>query len=116
LRQAPSLPKPGAGLHDSIMRAVHASAPAAPRVSRAFVWWVPVAAAASLAALAVWWQFRAPAPSAPPMPNEIASAPGDALDLGAQAPALLMAPLSNELARVDHDLHHATEAMLASFP
>ncbi len=117
----PSLRPADAALHDSIMRSVRAARrQPEPRREVALGWWLSGAMAASLAAAALWLHPRPPA--AVPTPQklaavtEMASAPGAALELGAQAPALFMAPLTNEMARVDQDLHSATAVLLESFP
>jgi hypothetical protein len=120
LRRKPALPAPDADLHDSIMRAVRAACREEQTPRRPSTAWMAAwALGISVAALAVGLWLRPPV--APPASKamaarDLAGAPGAALELGSQLPDLLMAPLSNELARVDHDLHQTTEALLASFP
>ena len=118
LRRPSAAPKPDPELHNSIMRAVRAARhEEQPRRKPFSLWPVVSGVGVSLAALCVGLLLRpqTPIPSAIAS-SELAQAPGTALDLGAEAPGLLMAPLSNELARVDHDIHHTTQVLLASFP
>jgi hypothetical protein len=118
LRHPPSAPPPDPALHDSIMRAVRAAARAEqPQRKPIFAWVVSAGVALSLAALAAGLLLRpAATPKSVMAPNDLAEAPGAALDLGERMPGMFMAPLSNELVRVDHDLHNTTQVLLASFP
>jgi len=119
LRRPAPAPKAALELHASIMRAVRAARHEEQPRRKPFSMWlmvsgVGVSLAAVCAGLLLW-----PHATTPPTvmaSSELAQAPGTALDLGAQVPGLLMAPLSNELARVDHDIHHTTQVLLASFP
>ena len=119
LRAKPSLPKPDPALHDSIMRAVRAAQtePAyAERLEhRGWMIAAGVTACAALALAFVVWR-NPPTPAPLLAQTELSQAPGAALDLSAQMPAMIMAPLSNELSRVDSDIHRTTEVLLASFP
>lgn len=123
LRAAPPpLPRPDAALRNSILLAVRASRAAAQPESRFFsknVWWLggAIGAAASVA-LALW---LVPRPVSPPprqlaVTTEMAAAPAAALDIGAQMPAILVAPLTNEMAHVDEDLQHTGQFLFGAFP
>jgi len=117
----PAMAAADAGLHDSIMRSVRAARRLQePRRELALGWWLSGALAAAVAAAVLWHPrpvvSREPQKMAVVTETEMAAAPGAALELGAQAPALIMAPLSNELARVDKDVQSATAVLLESFP
>ncbi|HTA31589.1 MAG TPA: hypothetical protein VK731_13940 [Candidatus Cybelea sp.] len=112
-----SVPPAAPSQHDSIMRAVRAAA----RRDKLARWFSPswLAVSATVAALAVmccWIIIHRP------MPANRQSLDGAAmvLELSEQMPdtmpKMVMAPLSNEWARVDRDLRDTTQVLLASFP
>ena len=113
-------PPPGPPLHDSIMRAVRASARRGqPRRAPVSFWLTASSSAAAVAAVAgvcVWLAFHRAAPSAGPSLN----GPALVLEMSEQIPnampLAMLAPLTNELARVDRDLQDTTQILLASFP
>jgi hypothetical protein len=120
LRRPPAPPKVDADLHASIMSAVRQARrdEQEPQSAQAFGWWTTAGAGIALAAvcLGLWLHSKAPMSSPTVASSELAQAPGAALDFGAQLPALVLAPYSNEWARVDHDLHTTTQDLLASLP
>ena len=111
------VPPSGALLHDSIMRAIKsAAAPRQPRRAPASSWLAASAAVATLAAMCLWLashrQTR-PGPHSldgPVMVLEMSE------NLPNAMPSIVMAPLSNEWARVDRDLQATTQVLLASLP
>ncbi|MGP8238793.1 MAG: hypothetical protein ACLQVW_25725 [Limisphaerales bacterium] len=121
----PPYPRADAWLHNSIMRAVRATAlePAPRRVSSG-LWLAPAAALVVLAAIG-WWLAgpRAPQP-APKMAFVVGQSPfatvSTAFEFGGrmsrQMSAEMIAPLSNEWAQVDADLRGATKAIVDSMP
>ncbi|HWD17654.1 MAG TPA: hypothetical protein VHB20_00115 [Verrucomicrobiae bacterium] len=118
-RSPPPMPAPGPELHGAIMRAVRAARAETPQpeargLSR-FLAWTALSACA-LAGLLLAAHVTAPPATPAPAAPALALAPGAMLDLGGEMPALVMAPLSNELNYVHQDLHRATQALLASFP
>ncbi len=121
LRSAPGVVPADASLHSSIMRSVRAAAAerAPGRASRAF-WLAPASALAALVAAGFW--LAAPRPE---KPAEAAGAPSLAAvsaafelsgEMSRTMPADMIAPLSNEWARVDSDVRGATRFVLASLP
>jgi hypothetical protein len=109
-----------ASLHQSIMQAVRAAnrpaaAPRQPSVLR----WVPVPVFAVILVLGVLWVLqspvRPPAQTAQPL-----AAATTALHLGGQVvrtvPSAVVAPLSDELARLNKDLDKTAQFLLASLP
>jgi len=112
-----SPPPVNPSLHDSIMRAVRASAQRGQPRRAPGLSWLP--ASATLAALVVvcLWMSR-PNPAPPERPS--LDGPLMALEMSEQMPAampsMVMAPLSNEWARVNHDVQETTQILLASFP
>jgi hypothetical protein len=106
-----------ASMHDSIMRAVRAAArQEQPRRAPALAWWLGSASAAALAVVCFWMGTHR---SAPPGGKSLDGAVM-VLEMGEQMPktmpSLVMAPLSDEWARVDHQLQNTTDVLLASFP
>jgi len=119
LRSRPAIPQADSDLHDSIMRAVRGAAREETAESKSMgVWLAPAFIVASLAAvsLGVWLSPVDVRPKTLVPSSEMAAAPGTALDLSAQIPGMAFAPLSNELAHVNQDLHQTTQVLLASFP
>jgi hypothetical protein len=105
------------GMHASIMRAVQAAErSAAVQAKLPVLRWVPVAAAVALAAVGLWWARQ---PAKPPAPGPLATAV-DALELRNElirtAPDTVMAPLSEELARLNRDVNNTAQLLLAALP
>jgi hypothetical protein len=120
LKQTPSkLPVPPA-LHRSIMQAVRqAECPHAAPPGLVFLRWVAAPLAVTLALLAVWLSLRGPAVPSSRGTQSLAEATS-ALELGGQlvqtAPAVVVAPLSCELERLNQDLDNTAHFLLASLP
>jgi hypothetical protein len=109
----PSVPP----LHDSIMRAVRAAARREePRTAPVWSWLATSGAVAAVVALCLYWGVVRPRVVAARALNE----PGIVLDNCARMPATMpsfaMAPLSNEWARVDHNLQDTAQVLMASLP
>jgi len=115
-------------LHSAIMEAVRASrganrGSAANRPWRLPLGWLPAPALAALALLGLWWTLHSP-PEAPVRQAgtdhsailQVASA----LEAGDNAtralPSAVIAPLSEELGRVNLDLENTAQFLLASLP
>jgi hypothetical protein len=122
LRCPPAKPPFDAGLHQSIMRAVRANANVKDVAPSPKLWFVMGATA--IAALCILLIVRSSPPAATLSspsydPRTLAEAQG-VFDMGAQVsrsmPAAVVAPLSNELASVDHDIRNTTQFLLASLP
>jgi len=118
LKQSP--PEPGAppSLHSSILAAVRAAA----RPGLAALRWAPAAGLGLCLALILagaWWPRHRPAQPPGPIAQALA-APSAALDLGGQMtramPAAVLAPLSEELDRLNRDLDHTAQFLLANLP
>jgi hypothetical protein len=109
-----------ASLHQSIMQAVRAAnrpvaAPRQPSVLR----WVPVPVFAVLLVLVVVWVLQSPV--RPPVQTaQPLAAATTALHLGNQVvrtmPTAVVAPLSDELDRLNRDLDKTAQFLLASLP
>jgi hypothetical protein len=105
-------------LHDGIMRAVRSSTSRPqlrPAPGLAVVLGAPVAVVMVLALL-LWSNSTKPAP-----PAQISlDAPLAILDMSeaiqARIPPAMMAPLTNELAKVDHDLRSTRDIVTSTFP
>ncbi|HEY3862757.1 MAG TPA: hypothetical protein VGO59_12805 [Verrucomicrobiae bacterium] len=110
-------PQTSADLHGGIMRAVRAGAQREqPRRAFGAGWLAAGASAAAVAGVCLWISFHHLAPaSRQPLDGAVM-----VLEMGEKLPntmpSLVMAPLSNEWARVDHDLQSTTQVLLASFP
>ncbi len=106
-----------ANLHQSIMRSVRAAGRQAPVA--AYPSPLAFAALAASIVLATAVMYRVGAWDSAPKENSLAVATST-LDSGAQmareVPATALAPLSDELARLDRDVAHATEFLLGSLP
>jgi len=107
-----------ASLHRSIMQAVRvASRPAAEQRQPAVLRWVPVPVIAVVLLLVGWWALQSPV--RPPAQTPLAAATS-ALQLGDQVvramPSAMVAPLSDELERLNRDLDRTAQFLLASLP
>ena len=112
-----NLPPSGPPLHDSIMRAVRAAArPKPPRRAPVLSWLAASGALAALAAVCIYLPTLRPKP----LGGQALDGPVMVLEMSENMPAsmrsLVMSPLSNEWARVDHDLQSTTQVLLASLP
>ena len=116
---APRAEAPGS-LHQSIMQAVRAAnRPAAAPRQPSMLRWVPVPVFAVMLVLGVLWVLqspvRPPAQTAQPL-----AAATTALNLGNQMvrtmPSAVVAPLSDELERLNRDLDKTAQFLLASLP
>jgi hypothetical protein len=128
LRTPPSAAEAQPELHSAIMEAVRASRGANRESAANRPWWVrlrwlPAPALAALALLGLWWALH-PLPEAPVHWTgtdyasilQIASA----LEAGDNAtrtlPSAVIAPLSDELVRVNLDLENTAQFLLTSLP
>jgi hypothetical protein len=114
----PESPIP-ARLHNSIMNAVRAAEPSATarRPALAFRWLAASSVAAAVVIAACWIGLR---PSPPPVrPPSLAMA-STAVAVSSQAPQAvpeaMIAPLSDELARIESDCDGGFQTVLASLP
>jgi ferric-dicitrate binding protein FerR (iron transport regulator) len=110
-------PLADASMHDSIMRAVRAAArEQQPRRVPGVAWLAVSASVAALVVVCLWIGIHR---SAQPGGQSLNGA-AMVLEMGERMPdtmpALVMAPLSDEWARVDHDLQNTKQVLLASFP
>ena len=111
----PRRPVP-AGLHDSVMGAVH-------DVSRArdlqsvptMLRWLPVPALALLVVAGLWWALSQPESGSQSLVTA-AAALQQSHQLTEQAPAAVLAPLSKEMENLNRDLRNAVEYLVASVP
>jgi hypothetical protein len=128
LNSRPEIRMPS-GLHSAIMDEIRASRivqrpPQRDRSSWLMALrWLPASAVASLALLALWWTVHhgSSVPSPQPSPNQDpVLALGSALNIGYYAPRTLtpavVAPLSDELGRVNLDLENTARFLIASLP
>jgi hypothetical protein len=121
LRHPPAVAVSDATLHNSIMRALRASA-AESTPARAPVRIGLATALAALAAMGIWLAARPPAPRLPAAPSgaQTLAAAQMVLDMGGEisrsVPGAVVAPLSNEWACVDHDISDTTRFILATLP
>jgi hypothetical protein len=102
------------------MQAVRAAEqPAAAPARLAFLRWLALPAGASLVLLVVWHSQRLPADKPTPATPSLYAA-ANALETGGQiartAPSAVVAPLSDELQRLNRDLDNAAQYLLASLP
>jgi hypothetical protein len=104
------------GLHDDIMRAVRLARPAQPsRQMPAWTWFVASAAAAVLLLASIWIPRSQPAP---PHSAELRG-PFMVLELSEKMPRTMpsvMAPLTNELAKVDFDVRKTSQVIGGCIP
>ena len=116
---APKLQAPPS-LHRSIMLAVQAAERPvdAPR-SWSFLKWLPAPALVVLALLVAWYAQRGPVRPPAPDPQSLAAAT-TALEMGGQMaqamPSAVVAPLADELERLNRDLDNTAQFLLASLP
>jgi hypothetical protein len=120
LRRPPATPSVDARLHQSIMRAVRANANAhAKDVAPSPKIWL-ITGVTAIAALCILVIVRHGTPAPQSDGSQTFAAAQDVFDMGAQVsrsmPAAVVAPLSNELASVDHDIRNTTQFLLASLP
>jgi len=121
LRHPPAVPPADAALHESIMEAVRTST-AQSSSSRAPTRIGLATAFAAFAVIAIWLAVRPPAQVAPPTASnaQTMAAAQLVLDMGGEisrtVPGSVVAPLSNELACVDHDIRDTTQFVLAVLP
>lgn len=104
------------GLHDSVMRAVRGASRDQERQSaRTVLRWLPAPALALLIVGGVWWMLNRSEPES----QSLATA-GAALErshqLTQQAPAAVLAPLSQEMESLNRDIRNAVEFLVASVP
>ncbi len=109
-----------ASLHRSIMRAVRAAdPPGEAEGAPGFLRWLIAPAAAVIALLVVWQSVRGPGQPSPPKPPPLAAA-ANALEMGGQmvqaVPSAVVAPLADELERLNQDLDNTAQFLLASLP
>jgi len=112
-----SVPPAEPGLHDCIMRSVRdAARREQPRRAPAPSWLAASAAVAALTIACFWATFHRPTPPG----RESLDGAVLVLEISEQMPntmpKMVMAPLSDEWARVDHDVQDTTQVLLASFP
>ena len=120
LKQAPPRPQAPPGLHRSIMRSVRrVERPAAAPGGLAFLRWVVAPVVAALAFVAVWQTLRVPVVP-PSQSTQSLGAATTALEMSGQlaqtVPSAVVAPLSDELARLNRDLDNTAQFILASLP
>jgi hypothetical protein len=116
---APRIQAP-ASLHRSIMRAVETARHRAERPhSLAMLRWLVAPAAAAVALMLVWPSEHISKTLPKPEAQSLAAAVS-ALEIGNQvarvAPSAVVAPLSDELERLNRDLDSAAQFLLASVP
>ncbi|HEY3912957.1 MAG TPA: hypothetical protein VGN61_00610 [Verrucomicrobiae bacterium] len=118
LRRPPATPLVDARLHQSIMRAVRANANAKDVAPSPKIWLITGVTAMAALCILVMVRHGTPAPQSDG--SQTFAAAQDVFDMGAQVsrsmPAAVVAPLSNELASVDHDIRNTTKFLLASLP
>ena len=120
LKQSPPKPQAPPGLHRSIMQAVReAEHPQAAPGGAGFLRWVAAPVVAALALTAVWLTLRGPV-APPTQGTQSLAAATTALEMSGQlaqtVPSAVVAPLSDELARLNRDLDNTAQFILASVP
>ena len=128
LRNAPTAAEAQPELHSAIMEAVRASRGANRESAANWPWrfplrWLPAPALAALALLGLWWALHSP-PETPVHQAGTGHASilqiSSALEAGDNAtralPSAVIAPLSEELVRVNLDLENTAQFLLASLP
>jgi hypothetical protein len=124
LRNQPPRSEAAPDLHATIMNAVRASRASTPaRRSPLFVRWLPAPAFAVLALSGLWWALHRPPDVAVHTPRHDHTgllAIGAAMEAGDNAtrtlPPAVVAPLSDELGRVNLDLENTAKFLLTSLP
>ena len=107
-------------LHHSIMQAVRAaSRPVAAQRQPPVLRWIPVPVFAGLVLLVILWVLHTPVRSPTQNAQSLAAATST-LQLGDQMvrsmPSAMVAPLSDELDRLNRDLDRTAQFLLASLP
>ena len=120
LKQAQPKPQAPPGLHRSIMQAVReAEHPLAAPGGLAFLRWVVAPVVAMLALVAVWQVLRSPVAPSSQGTQSLAGA-ATALEMSGQlartVPSAVVAPLTDELKRLNRDLDNTAQFILASLP
>lgn len=120
LKQSPPKPQVPPGLHRSIMQAVRGvERPQAAPGGVGFLRWVVAPVVTALALVAVWLTLRGPAVPSTQGTQSLAAAT-TALEMSGQlaqtVPSAVVAPLSDELARLNRDLDNTAQFILASLP
>jgi hypothetical protein len=119
LKETAPRPQAPPTLHRSIMQAVRATERPAPLPGLSFLKWVPAPVLVVVALLVVWQAQRGPVRSPAPNPQSLAAAT-TALEIGGQMaqsmPGAVVAPLADELARLNRDLNNTAQFLLASLP
>jgi hypothetical protein len=120
LRQSPPDLKTPVDLHASIMHAVRSEVEE-PEQSPILPWfrWLAAPALIALALAGVWWAVRPTGVATHESPATLAAA-SSALELphkiARTMPAEMLAPLSEEMARVNQDLDRTKQFLIASLP
>jgi hypothetical protein len=110
-------PPPGPPLHESIMRAVRESARRGqPRRAPVSFWLTASPAVAAVAGVCLWVAFHHAAPKGAGSLDGPARVLEMSEEMPKTVPLAMLAPLSNEWARVDRDVQNTTQVLLASFP
>ena len=120
LRQTAPKPEAPASLHYSIMQAVRtADRPAAATREPSILRWAPLPVLGVTVLLAACWFLYIPGRQSAHPPQSLAAATA-ALELGGQitrtVPSAVVAPLSDELERLNRDLDSTAQFLLASLP
>ena len=120
LRQGRPIPQTPLGLHSSIMRAVRvAQRPPAGPYKLAVLRWAAAPVVAALVVMAVWQALRGPG-RLPAQGRTSLAAATSALEMSSQlaqtVPSAVVAPLSDELERLNRDLDNTAQFILASLP
>ena len=116
---APRVEAP-ASLHQLIMQAVRtASRPATAQRQATMLRWLPAPVLAALVVAVAFWALHGPV-GVPPHEAQPLAAATTALQLGNHVvrtmPSAVVAPLSDELARLNQDLDKTAQFLLASLP
>jgi len=99
------------------MRAVRAAARRErPRRALGPTWWTASAALTAVALICLWAIFHRPAPTGRPSLDGAVMVLEMSEKMAGAMPKMVVAPLSDEWARMDRDLQDTTQVLLASFP
>ncbi len=113
-------PPAGPPLHESIMRAVRESARRGQPRRAPVLFWLTIspalAAVAVVAGACLWLAFHHAAPHGAGSLDGPARVLEMSEEMPKTMPLAMLAPLSNEWARVDRDMRDTTQVLLASFP